>query len=83
MAFTSYESLGDLDKAQASGAAVMATFSADEQRALQKFTAEGLINSESQRFAMNGPMSYVDQATISQDPAFWRPKKPAVKKTAP
>jgi hypothetical protein len=83
MVFGSFESFGDLDKEQAIGQSVMATFSADEQRALQKFSAEGLINSESQRFAMNGPMSYVDQATIDQDPAFWRPKKLAVKKPTP
>lgn len=83
MVFGSFESLAELDKEQAIGASVMATFSADEQRALQKFSAEGLLNSETQRFAMNGPMSYVDQATINQDPAFWRPKKPAVKKVAP
>jgi hypothetical protein len=83
LVFQSYESLGELDKAQATGASVMAALSADDRRALQKFDLEGLINTETQRFAMNGPMSYVDQATIDQDPSFWRPKKPAIKKVTP
>jgi hypothetical protein len=80
--FQSYGTLADLDKAQALGQTVMAALSADDQHAVQKFETEGMINSETQRFAVNGPMSYVDQATISQDPSFWRPKKPAVKKEA-
>jgi hypothetical protein len=83
LVFQSYESLGDLDKAPAIGASVMAALSADDRLALQKFESEGLINTETQRFAMNGPMSYVDQATIDQDPSFWRPKKPAVRKPTP
>jgi len=83
LVFQSYESLADLDKAAATDAAIMAAMGADDGRALEKFEAEGLLNSETQRFAMNGPMSYVDQATIDSDPAFWRPKKPAAKKVAP
>jgi hypothetical protein len=81
--FQSYESLADLDKGPATDAAVMAALGAEDARAIEKFEAEGLVNSETQRFAMNGPMSYVDPATIDQDPAFWRPKKPAAKKVAP
>lgn len=80
--FTSFQALAELDRVPAVDEAVMKALSVDDQRALQKFSAEGLINSESQRFALNGPMSYVDQATINQDPAFWRPKKPAAKKPA-
>jgi len=81
--FQSYESLADLDKGPATDAAVMTALGAEDGRAIEKFEAEGLVNSETQRFAMNGPMSYVDQATIDQDPAFWRPKKAAAKKVVP
>jgi hypothetical protein len=83
LVFASQQTLAELDRSQAQGAAVAATFSAEDQRLLQKFSTEGLVNVETQRFAMNGPMSYVDQATIDQDPAFWRPKKAAAKKPAP
>jgi hypothetical protein len=81
--FGSYQTIAELDKGPATDAAVMATFSAADQSALQKFGSDGLVNSETQRFAMNGPMSYVDQSTIAQDPAFWRPKKASPKKTTP
>jgi hypothetical protein len=73
MVFSSVPALADLDKGQAMEMAVFGTFSADQMQALQKFSAEGLINAETQRFAVNGRMSYVDDATASQDPGFWRP----------
>jgi heme-degrading monooxygenase HmoA len=79
----SFESLAELDKGPATDAAVMAALGAEDGRAIEKFEAEGLVSSETQRFAMNGPMSYVDQATIDSDPAFWRPKKAAAKKVVP
>jgi hypothetical protein len=73
MVFSSQQALADLDALQARGMAVMGSFSADEQKALQKFASEGLINSETQRFAVSGRMSYVDDATAATDPNFWRP----------
>jgi hypothetical protein len=79
--FGSFQSIAELDKGMAENAAVMGAMSDSDKGALQKFGSDGLVNTETQRFAMNGPMSYVDHATIDQDPAFWRPKK-AVAKTA-
>lgn len=73
MIFSSVQTLAEWDKAQAMDMAVMGSLNASDLQALQKFSAEGLINSETQRFAVSGPMSYVDDATASQDPAFWRP----------
>jgi hypothetical protein len=67
------QTLGELDQMQAADGAVWAAISPDDQRALQKFMAEGVVNLETQRFAVNGRMSYVDDATANQDPAFWRP----------
>ncbi len=77
MVFSSMQALADLDQSQVMDAAIMAAFTADEMRAMQKFSLEGMLNSETQRFAVNGRMSYVDDATASQDPAFWRPRPPA------
>jgi hypothetical protein len=37
----------------------------------------GIISVETQRFRVDPAMSYVDEATRAQDPAFWNPKKPA------
>lgn len=73
MAFSTVPALADLDKARAIDAAVMGSLSAEQIQALQKFSQSGLINTETQRFAVNGRMSYVDDATAAQDPAFWRP----------
>lgn len=73
MVFSTVSALAELDKARAVDGAVMSSLSADEMQALQKFSQTGLINTETQRFAVNGRMSYVDDATAAQDPSFWRP----------
>jgi hypothetical protein len=73
MVFSSSESLASHDNAMAMDAAVFQNMSADDLAALNKFSREGLINTENQRFAVNGRMSYVDDATAATDPAFWRP----------
>ena len=51
----------------------MKTFTPEQLVALQKFSREGLINSETQRFAVSGRISYVDDATAAADPNFLRP----------
>jgi hypothetical protein len=79
MVFSSNETLAQLDQMQATEMTVMRAFSADELKAIQKFSAEGLINYETQRFAVNGPMSYVDDATAASDPTFWRPRATAAR----
>jgi hypothetical protein len=71
--FWSAESLAAFDDVPAMDAAVMKAFTPDQLSGLQKFAREGFLNVETQRFAVNGRMSYVDDATAAQDPAFWRP----------
>jgi hypothetical protein len=73
MIFASTQTLAQFDQIPAMDAAVWGAIGADDVRAMQKFFAEGMINMETQRFAVNGRMSYVDDATAAQDPAFWRP----------
>ena len=85
--FSSVKSLGDFDGMMTSGEATMKAFTPEEGAGMQKFLAEGLINSESQRFRLDPTMSYVPKATRDTDPAFWIPKKtmakPAPKPTQP
>jgi hypothetical protein len=79
LVFSSGASYEVFDAGMAMDAALNAAYSPEDRAMLQKFALEGLLNVETQRFAMNGPMSYVAAETIAQDPGFWRPKKPAVK----
>lgn len=81
MVFSSVVNYGDFDKTTAEGEATMKGANAEEQKALQKFGAEAVINSETQRFRLDPDMSYVSKEVRAQDPAFWMPKKPVVKKT--
>jgi len=73
MGFFSVQSMAELDAQQATDMKVMGTFTPEQLQQLQKFSAEGMINFETQRFAVNGRMSYVDDATAATDPGFWRP----------
>lgn len=52
-----------------------------DQKVFQKFFNEAVISIDSQRFALNPAMSYVSAEVRASDPAFWMPKRPAVKKT--
>jgi len=74
-------SYSDFDKTTADGAATMKGMTQAQQDLLQKFAAEGLINSETQRFRVDPNMCYVPKDVRASDPAFWNPKKPAVKTT--
>lgn len=79
---SSVPSFGDFDKMTTDGEAVMKAASPQEMAALQKFAQEALINSETQRFRVDPEMSYVPAEVRAQDPGFWMPKKPAVKKVS-
>ena len=74
--FTSLESYAELDRMTADGDKIWAGMTPDELAVMEK-AAGGIINIETQRFRVDPTMSYVDQATRAQDPAFWMPKKPA------
>jgi len=51
----------------------------DEMTTLQKFMAEGVINTETQRFRVDPGQSYVSAEARAMDPDFWMPKKRPVK----
>lgn len=87
LVFGSVKSLGDFDGVMTAGEATMKAFTPEEAAGMQKFLAQGLINSETQRFRLDPAMSYVPKETRDTDPAFWIPKKtmakPAPKPTQP
>jgi hypothetical protein len=69
----------EFDKAATEGEATMKGMTAAEMGVMEKFSSEGLINSETQRFRIDPNMCYVPKETRASDPAFWIPKKPPVK----
>jgi len=84
MVISSVVGFNEFDKGFGDGQATMKGVTKEEGAALQKFAMEGLVNSETQRFRLDPNMCYVPKDVKAQDPAFWIPKKPAVKTpTAP
>jgi hypothetical protein len=80
LVFSSVVSFSEFDKMMADGDATMKGASPEERAALQKFSTDALISQETQRFRLDPEMSYVPKEVRAQDPAFWMPKKPAVKR---
>ncbi len=77
--FASVESYGAFDQMMASDQAAMRGATPDEMSTLQKFMAEGVINTETQRFRVDPAQSYVSPEARAVDPAFWMPKKRPVR----
>jgi hypothetical protein len=73
--FQSVESYAQFDGMMASGQKTMQSLTAEEQATMQKFSTDALLNSETNRFALNPTMSYVSAETRATDPAFWMPKR--------
>ena len=79
LVFSSVESYAGFDQMMAAGQGNDAGSHPDEMTTLQKFSAEGLVNAETQRFRVDPVQSYVSAEARAADPAFWVPKKPAVR----
>ena len=79
LVISSVVAFADFDKSFSEGEATMKGMTKEEQATLQKFSAEGLINVETQRFRLDPNMCYVPKEVRAQDPAFWMPKKPVMK----
>ncbi len=82
LVFSSVRSFDEFDKMQADGDALMKGMTKEEQDALQKFSSEALVNSETYRFRLDPEMSYVPAEVRAQDPDFWMKKSPAKKPVA-
>jgi len=74
LVFSSVTAYGAFDKMMADGEAMMKAATAEEMNVLQKFSAEGLVNSETIRMRLDPQMSYVPKDVRAADPAFWMPK---------
>jgi hypothetical protein len=83
LVFSSVQSYGEFDQMMSDGLATMKGATEEERKTLQGFSAEGLVSAETQRFRVDAAMSYVPKETRAADPAFWMPKKPAAKPSAP
>ena len=83
LVFSSVTAFADFDKVMSNDDTIMKAFTADDQKAFQKFFTEGLIGSDTQRFELSPHMSYVSAEVRATDPAFWMPKKKPAVKTMP
>ncbi len=77
LVFSSTQSFAEFDRAAQQDMDIMKRASQEERNTLEKFSAEGLVNTETQRFRVDPVMSYVPKEVRASDPAFWMPKKPA------
>jgi hypothetical protein len=71
--FSSATSLAEFDKAALAGQATWQAVSEADREQIGKALRDGVLASETQRFQLNGPMSYVSREVIAQDQTFWRP----------
>jgi hypothetical protein len=75
--FSSFSSLGELDKAREEGEAAWKGLTFEERSTLEKFFADGTLTSIVNRYRLDPRQSYVPAETRQKDPAFWTPKAPA------
>jgi hypothetical protein len=80
--FSSVPSYSEFDKMADNGQKIWGAMTADEMAVMQKFSTEGMINFEANRFQLSPTMSYVSKAVRQSDPSFWMPKKTTVASTA-
>jgi len=80
--FSSVTSFGAFDKMTSDGEATMKAATDEERATLEKFMAEGVVNTETIRFRLNPVMSYVPPEVRAQDTSFWGPKPSAVVATS-
>jgi len=75
--FGSVAGYGEFDRGMTEAQATMRGATAEEGAALEKFSKEGLLNVETNRFRLDPVQSYVSKDVRASDPAFWMPKRPA------
>lgn len=73
--FSSVPAYGDFDRMTSESQKIWTSMTADEMGVMQKFSTDGLINVETNRFRLSPTMSYVPKAVRDSDPGFWSPKK--------
>jgi hypothetical protein len=76
-------SLKPLDDADELNQAFASALGTEGLKKLNEFDAAAVASEEVNLFQVSPRMSYVSKTTEDEDPAFWRPKPPAVKPAAP
>jgi len=71
--FGSITAFGQFDDMLANGMKTMQGATAEERAALQKFSTDGMLNAETNRFRLDPQQSYVSREVRATDPAFWGP----------
>ncbi len=82
MFFEGLASLKPLDGADDLNQALASALGADRLRKLDEFEAAGVASEEVNLFQVNPTISYISKSDEDEDPAFWRPKPPAMKPAA-
>jgi len=77
--FSTVVSFAEFDKAMTDGEATWKGLTFEERSMLQKFFAEGILSSTTNRYRLDPVQSYVPAETRQKDPAFWMPKSPEKK----
>jgi hypothetical protein len=75
LVFSSVAAFSDFDRGMTDGQAIMRGATAEEGAALEKFSKESSLSTETNRFRLDPVQSYVSKETRASDPAFWMPKK--------
>ena len=73
--FSSVSSFGQFDAMQAADDKTWQGLSASELATITRFSTDGLITAESNRFRLDPLQSYVPRETRMTDAAFWMPKQ--------
>jgi len=80
LALTHRDSLTEIDKGMANGKKfVEALGGEDASQKLDELFGQAIESVRTELFSINPKQSYVDEATISADPDFWKPKAAASK----
>ena len=77
--FASVLNYAAFDTVMADGMKTMQSANATEQTALQKFSTDGTLSWETNRYRLDPKQSYVSAAVRATDPAFWGPMPTAAR----
>jgi hypothetical protein len=69
--FSSTEDYAQFDERLAAGAATWIGATDEEKEIMRKFSVEGLLESEPNRYRLDPQQSYVAEEVKAEDPAFW------------
>jgi len=75
MVFSSVAAFSEFDRGMTDSQAIMRGATAEEGAALEKFSKESSLSTETNRFRLDPTQSYVSKETRASDSAFWMPKK--------